>query len=267
MHVGAVKPNTPVMATPTTTAVKKLPDRTVSTDVRIISDLRLPNLYCDKNSYPPVYLADISEIAERAVTLKRTWPNIDVVCCKRDIDAAFKRARTHPDMCVMLCAEFRGEHFALDGNIYFMYLTLPFGWGGSPAYFSCIGHGITLARRNFPPTNKIRDGHQDLPSLLFADDAIFIETRVGMRPEVCVSCRGSICRRLLGDDSPNEDKLMEEGDWKSTHILLGYEVGVNSLSIRLPGAKVCGSWEILHDAVFKEGNRIIPVKMSKYFEE
>ena len=260
VHVEAVKPNTAVMATPTTTAVKKLPDRTVSTDVRIISDLRLPNLYCDKNSYPPVYLADISEIAERAVMLKRTWPNIDVVCCKRDIDAAFKRVRTHPDMCVMLCTEFRGEHFALDGNIYFMYLALPFGWRGSPAYFPCIGHGVALAHRNFSPANKIRDGHQDLSSLLFVDDAIFIEPRIGMRPEVCVSCWESIWRRLLGADSPNEDKLMEEGDWKSTHILLGYEVNVNSLTIRLPEAKVCGAWGILHDSVFKEGNRIIPVK-------
>ena len=80
VHVDDVEPDTPVMATPTTTALKKLPGRTVSTDVRIISDIRLPNLFCDKNSYPPVHLADISEIAERAVMLIRTWPNIDVFC-------------------------------------------------------------------------------------------------------------------------------------------------------------------------------------------
>lgn len=35
---------------------------------------------------------------------------------------------------------------------------------------------------------------------------------------------------------------------------------MNSLTIRLPDAKVCGAWGILHDPVFKEGNRIIPVK-------
>lgn len=106
------------------------------------------------------------------------------------------------------------------GNLYFVYLTLPFGWRGSPAYPSCIGHGITLAHRNFSPRNKIRDGCQDLSSLLFAGDAIFIEPHAGMRPEVRASCWEHIFRRLLGGDPPNEDKLMEEGGWESTHILL-----------------------------------------------
>ena len=92
------------------------------------------------------------------------------------------------------------------------------------------------------------------------DDAIFIEPRLGRRPEVVVLCWGSICRKLLGEDSLNQDKLMEEGDWESTHILLGYEVNVDTLIIRLPVAKVGGAWEMIHDPVFQPGNRITPVK-------
>ena len=53
---------------------------------------------------------------------------------------------------------------------------------------------------------------------------------------------------------------MEEGDWESTHILLGYEVNVDTLIIRLPVAKVGGAWEMIHDPVFQPGNRITPVK-------
>ena len=45
-HVNAAKPETPAMDTATTTVLKKLPDRTVSADIRIVSDLRLPNLFC-----------------------------------------------------------------------------------------------------------------------------------------------------------------------------------------------------------------------------
>ena len=111
---------------------------------------------------------------------------------------------------------------------------------GSPAYLSSIGRGVTIARRNFSPANKLRDGHQGLSSLLFLDDAIFIEPRVGMRPEVCASCWGRICRKLLGEDYLNQDKLMEVGEWGHTHIAIGYEANANALTVRLHGAKVCG---------------------------
>ena len=67
-HANAAKPGTPAMATPATAVLKKLPGRAVSTDIRIISDLRLPNLFCAKENYPPAHLTDIMEISEGAVT-------------------------------------------------------------------------------------------------------------------------------------------------------------------------------------------------------
>ena len=138
-HSDAINPDVPMIPTPATTVVKKLPDWAISTDVRIISDLRLATMFCEKSDYPDIYLTDISEIAMRAIVIKRTWPNVKVVCCKRDIDSAFKRVWTHPDMCAMLCTEFSGEFFDMTGNIFFLYLTLPFGRRGSPAYFPCVG--------------------------------------------------------------------------------------------------------------------------------
>ena len=44
-HCDSVRPDTPLIPTPTTTAVKKLPRRTTSADVRIISGLRQTNLF------------------------------------------------------------------------------------------------------------------------------------------------------------------------------------------------------------------------------
>ena len=184
VHAGAIPVDMPLIPTPTTTVVKKLPDRTISTDVRIISDSRMANMFRDKTDYPEIYLTDNSEVATRAITTKRTWPNVKVVCCKRDIDSAFKRARTHPDMCALLRAEFSGRFFDMAGNIYFLYLALPFGWRGSPAYFSSVGRGISVARKNPPLPNKLRGGPHDMRSLLFVDDAIFIEPLVGERPEI-----------------------------------------------------------------------------------
>ena len=42
--------NSPTIATPTTTAQKRLPDRTMSDDFRIISDLRFPNLFVSRRT-------------------------------------------------------------------------------------------------------------------------------------------------------------------------------------------------------------------------
>ena len=62
-----------VIPTPTTTAPKKMPDRTLSEDVRIISDLRLPNLFCAKSDFPEIAITDLRAISGRAISLRRTW--------------------------------------------------------------------------------------------------------------------------------------------------------------------------------------------------
>ena len=107
VHGDAIKPDAPLIPTPATTAVEKLPDRTISADVRIISDLRLTNLLFAKEDYPAAHMTNKVEIAEGAVSSRRTWPQTEVVCCNRDFDDAFKRVRTHPDMCIILCAAFQ----------------------------------------------------------------------------------------------------------------------------------------------------------------
>ena len=96
----------PAIATPTTMAQKRLPGRTLPDDYRVISDLRFTNLHCDKADYPEVKLTDIRKIAEKSVATKLRWPRVTALCNKRDIDAAFKRVRVRPDMCIILCAEF-----------------------------------------------------------------------------------------------------------------------------------------------------------------
>lgn len=137
-HDDAISAETPIIPTPTATVAKKLPDRAISTDVRIISDLRLANLFCDRENYQEIHLSDIDEIASRDITIKRTWPNAQVVCCKRDIDAASNRVRTRRDMRVLLRAEFSGRYFEIDGNILFSHIAIPFRWRCMPAYFSCV---------------------------------------------------------------------------------------------------------------------------------
>ena len=187
----------PIIATPTTTVQKKLPDRTMSDDFRIISDLRLPNLFCEKDDYREVKKADIRQIAERAVAMKLKWPNLKILRSKRDIDAAFRRVKVHADMIDILRTEFSATKLGIEDNeatVMFLYLTLPFGWRASPSYFSQIGEGITIAHHPFISQGENRDGADFPSSLLFADDAIFAEPDLGRRKEMAISFWDHICR-------------------------------------------------------------------------
>ena len=203
-------PTAPLIATPTTTAQKRKPDRTLSTDFRIISDLRYPYHFCFKSEYHEVKLTDVGKIAERAIATKRRWPNLRALYNKRDIDDAFKRVRVRPDMCAILCTESPGEYFLIDDKdsaVIFLYLAPPFGWRASPGYFPQVGEGITLAHNGYTTNTPDRDGADFFESQLFVDDAIFIEPELGQRPRLAISRWEHLRRRLLGESAINEQKL------------------------------------------------------------
>ena len=68
---------------------------------------------------------------------------------------------------------------------------------------------------------------------------------------------------LLGSDALNGEKLLEEGEWQEIHILLGFNMNVNSLGISLPSHKVSYAKEVANLSVFTPGNRIVPVKRAQ----
>ena len=51
-------PEAPLTESPTTTALKKLPGRSISTDFRGVSDHLLANLFCVKSDYPENKMTD-----------------------------------------------------------------------------------------------------------------------------------------------------------------------------------------------------------------
>ena len=128
-------------------------------------------------------------------------------------------------------------------TIIFLYLVLPFGWRASPGYFSKIGEAITVAHQQYASGVPDRDGADPFTSQLFVDDAIFIEPCLGARREMVIECWENVCRGLLGEDAINDAKMKVEGQWSHTHILLGFEVNVEKLTIRLPTAKQCDALE------------------------
>ena len=89
-----------------------------------------------------VKLTDIDGIAEKAISPRKKWPHMDVLCAKRDIDPASERVRVRPDICAIMCTEFAAELPGVgypDDTIIVLYLSLPSGWRTIPGYFSQIG--------------------------------------------------------------------------------------------------------------------------------
>ena len=216
-----------------------------------------------KTDFPEVKVTDIERIAEKVIAMKMRWPGLPIICAKRDIDSAFKRVRVHPDACAVLRAEFSTKHLGLAGNddTALFYLALPFGWRASPGYFSRIGEGITKAHQQYASGCPERDGADPFSSQLFVDDAIFIEPTLGERYKLVVECWEHVCVRLLGPGAVNADKIQLEGQWGSTHILSGYEVNVDEMTIKLPKPKRMDAWGKINSPLLNPGNRVVTVKI------
>lgn len=161
---------------------------------------------------------------------------------------------------MILCAEFDATFFGSEDEnetILFPYLVLPFGWRGSPAYFPQMGEAVTRAHQAYISSDEIRVGADFPTSQLFVDDAIFIEPNLGERKEQVVACWEYVCRQLLGSSSINMEKVHLEGSWQESHIILGFDINVDKLTIRLPAAKQMDAWHVISDPMLNPGNRVI----------
>ena len=105
-----------------------------------------------------------------------------------------------------------------------------------------------------------RDGTDNFDSELFADDAIFVEPNLGQRPRLVISCWEDICRKMLGKDAINNEKIALEGVWDVQHIISGLEINVDKLTIRLPEAKQMDAYDVVNSPEFRPGNQIVMVK-------
>ena len=256
-----VDANTPVEATPTTTVEKRNPDRTISSDRRVIADLRRVNLNFPSSQYYPVRVPTAGDIARMIVILRTQFPDIETRLTKRDVAAAFRLLRLHPALCLLMVTELPGRFFKMKGqDIVLIYLVMPFGWNGSPAHFAVFGDAITAAHC----AHGIAD-HPELSQLpflsrMYVDDGIFVELRQPVRMQTSTLVWEKFTRGLLGRSSINLDKMKEEGQWSNRHIILGIEFDTDSLQVRLPDAKIAGARILFEELLDKRDSQILCVK-------
>ena len=128
---------TQILTSPSTTVAKKLPDRTLSVERRLIWDGRRVNIHCPKQDYWHLDTPSIRDLATWAAQIKGEFPGVEVIGTKRDIDSAFTRVRLRRDSVRMFSTEFSLGPSDAD-NFIFFYLVLPFGFTGSPGIFGRV---------------------------------------------------------------------------------------------------------------------------------
>ena len=86
------------MLSPTRTGAvaKRNPDRTISEKMGIVSDLRMANLALRKEDLLPALIPTIQQIASQIVQLGRSFPDTEILACKRDIAKAPKLTPSNP---------------------------------------------------------------------------------------------------------------------------------------------------------------------------
>lgn len=122
--------NDDLETTPRNLVPKRNPDRAISADMRLISDLRKVDLGFGKSELYLAIAPSIYELLEEILKLKRKKPGLDVVTCKRDIDAALTRVFINPDLIRLISTEFRSTDLNWGDDLICGHLCLPFGWVG-----------------------------------------------------------------------------------------------------------------------------------------
>ena len=189
---------------------KKIPDRTLIVDYRIISDLRHINLGGRKEDCYPVEVVGLSDMASRILKLTRLFPTTHFLMAKRDISSAFRRILLRPDSIHIFTADIPGSASGRTTDVFFGHLPMPFGWVASPAYFKLINDAISALHNYYRPQQSLMSGAGRFNSFTYVEDCMMIECPLGKRLSSCASFLEWRCREILDDDATNEEK----GNWK-----------------------------------------------------
>ena len=84
-------------------------------------------------------------------------------------------------------------------------------------------------------------GWEEFRSVIFADDAIFVEAEIANISNETVAAWETSCRCLFGPDSINAEKVRSEGRWAATGLILGFDIDTEKSTIAVPPPKVEGA--------------------------
>ena len=215
-----------LVCTPSTMATKKLHGRTLRTEMRLISHVRLVSNFSPNGDYPGCGYPTLTDISARVGYLGRVSHGAPRRVAKRDGADAFKRATTHPDCVAILRTEFTGLELGFPEDIVFLWAALPFGWSASPGYFQAWDRLVTHLRGMCKPSSPLA-GNFPFSPLMFVDEAMIVDVDLPSRLEQTGDAWGCCCETVLGKGSVRTKEEIE-GSWENEQILLGFQVNVET---------------------------------------
>ena len=156
-------------------------------------------------------------------------PGVPVLCCKRDVKAAFKLIWIAISDSNWFGARFpstlfspakrAGANFTWT-SMFILFIVLQFGWSESPSEYGVYGWAISMTHRSLGPLLACQLPCLAYMNLVFVDDAAIVEPDLFGRAEAsCVAYNWSLFQ-VLGL-ALNLKKLLVDGMLASSHIFWG----------------------------------------------
>jgi site-specific DNA-cytosine methylase len=173
-------------------------------------------------SAAPTHLALIVYL----VWLMTMFPGIPVLCCKRDVKAAFKLIWYSVSDSNWFGVRFAASMVKAAAKavtwtcFYALFLVLVFGWSDSPGEYGVFGWGVSQAHRSLGPSSVVQLPMLSFFNMCFVDDAAVFELDMyGRAEESCQAYDWSLFQ-MLGR-SLNLKKLAVDGMLGASHTFWG----------------------------------------------
>ena len=252
---------------------KMLPNRSLSTEMRLVHDQRRVNQGTDKTLHPPASQPLHEQVVRRILWLKTRYPGVRVLLAKKDVAGAFRLLWVDPRDVELFGGdlpwqpEFMGPIDdkvleALKGKpgLTVLYLVSSFGFSGSPGEWGVWGRATEELHRGHRPQDGRRDGEVHFCGKILVDDMVLIEPEMGLRPWISSEVYEWGVVKLLGSKAINKAKDAEEGQFESSQTIWGVTIDANEEVMSLPEARVLKGAYLLSEPQFNYGCKTLTLK-------
>eukprot|EP00435_Cladocopium_sp_Y103_P058511 s1062_g20.t1 len=266
-----------VVSSPFEAVDKMLPDRTISSEKRVVHDQRTVNQATSKYWHPPALQPLHSQVARRVVWAKHRTPGVPILMAKKDISGAFRLLWVDPADVSLFAGDLPWQPqqaFGDDqshvpspavGDLTVIYLVSSFGFSGSPGEWCMWGRATEEYHRAHKPAKPRRDMSDGFDAKVLVDDCILVEPWVGLRPWVSAEVFEDGVTKMLGAQAVNQEKDEVEGVFKTTQTVWGIILETHTEKAMLPERRIQKGAVLLSGEVFDFGRQDITLKEMQQF--
>ena len=174
------------------------------------------NDFTRKDRHPPSHPPTHQTVTRVIIHMAVTNPGLNIYLAKRDCTAAFKRCFLQMGSICWFASVVRGALAGLKTAVMLVWLTLTFGWTGSPGEYGVWPALIDAAHNVTAPPLPEVNGTEPFTAETYVDDGVLIEVDKGGRRERAAATYKEYLEGCPGEGAGNLKKLAEEKEWEQT---------------------------------------------------